>query len=115
MSRELPALCSLGVKRSSRGHQSYWRGYKLHLDVADGQIPITALLTSANLHDSQAAIPMMHVTSQRVTYLYELMDSAYDADSIHRHSRELNHVPIIAPHGRRGTKKPSQMQTGVSG
>ncbi len=36
------------------------------------------------------------------------MDSAYDADAIHAHSRQLNHVPIIAP--RRGTKKPSQMQ-----
>ena len=37
------------------------------------------------------------------------MDSAYDADAIHGHSRQLNHVPIIAPHGRRGTKKPSQL------
>jgi hypothetical protein len=33
----------------------------------------------------------------------------YDADEIHAHSRELNHVPIIAPHPRRGTKKPSQL------
>jgi hypothetical protein len=45
-----------------------------------------------------------------VTHLYELMDSAYDAESIHPRSRQLNHVPIIAPHPRRGTKKPSQMQ-----
>jgi hypothetical protein len=37
------------------------------------------------------------------------MDSAYDAEHIHGQSRELNHVPIIAIHGRRGTKKPSQM------
>jgi hypothetical protein len=29
-------------------------GYKLHLDVADGDIPISAVLTSASLHDSQA-------------------------------------------------------------
>lgn len=95
MMRELPVRCSLGVKKSSRGHQSYWRGYKLHLDVADGQIPITALLTSASLHDSQVAIPMMRVTSRRVTYLYELMDSAYDAELIRQVSAELNHVAII--------------------
>jgi hypothetical protein len=95
MSRELPVKCSLGVKQSSAGHMKYWRGYKLHLDVADGQIPITALLTSANLHDSQAAIPLMHITSSRVTYLYELMDSAYDADLIRQVSTELNHVAII--------------------
>ncbi|HYI93231.1 MAG TPA: hypothetical protein VEX68_06785 [Bryobacteraceae bacterium] len=33
-----------GVKKSSQGHKQYWRGYKLHLDVADGQIPISAIL-----------------------------------------------------------------------
>ena len=44
-----------------------------------------------------------------ILYLYELMDSAYDAASIHQHSRELEHVAIIAPHSRRGTKKPSQL------
>src|SRR6266851_2212014 len=42
-------------------------------------------------------------------HLDELMDSAYDADAIHAHSRQLNHVPIIVPHGRRGTKKSSQL------
>ena len=53
----------------------------------------------------------MSMTSKRVDYCYELMDSAYDADSIHAHSRTLNHVPIIAVHPRRGTKKPSQLPT----
>jgi hypothetical protein len=95
MLAELPTDCSIGVKTSSKGHQQYWRGYKLHLDVADGQIPITALITGASLHDSQAAIPMMRQTSQRVTYLYDLMDSAYDASSIRECSRRLNHVPLI--------------------
>lgn len=110
MLKELPRQCDIGTKTSSKGHQQYWRGYKLHLDVADGQLPISAVLTSASVHDSQVAIPLMTMTSQRVVHLYELMDSAYDADPIHAHSRQLNHVPIIAPHPRRGTKKPSQMQ-----
>jgi Transposase domain (DUF772)/Transposase DDE domain len=96
---ELPRHCSLGVKKSSKGHLSYWRGYKLHLDVADGQIPITALLTGACLHDSQVAIPLMTLTSQRVTYLYDLMDAAYDANQIDAHSRSLGHIPLIAPNG----------------
>lgn len=109
MLKELPRQCSLGVKTSSKGQQQYWRGYKLHLDVADGQLPISAVLTGANVHDSQVAIPLMTMTSQRVVHLYELMDSAYDADSIHQHCRYLNHVPIIAPHGRRGTRKSSQL------
>jgi Transposase DDE domain/Transposase domain (DUF772) len=94
---ELPCSCSLGVKKSSKGHLSYWRGYKLHLDVADGDIPITALLTNANLHDSQAAVPLMNLTCQRVTYLYDLMDAAYDANAIREHSLALGHKPIIDP------------------
>jgi len=109
MIADLPRQCDIGAKKNSQGHEHYWRGYKLHLDVADGQVPISAVLTSASVHDSQVAIPLMTMTTGRVTHLYELMDSAYDANEIHAHSRELNHVPIIAPHGRRGTKKPSQL------
>lgn len=100
MLEELPRHCSLGVKKSSRGHQQYWRGYKLHLDVADGQVPISCLLTAASLHDSQAAIPLATLTAQRVTSLYDLMDCAYDANEIHAHSRSLGHIPLIAPHDR---------------
>jgi hypothetical protein len=106
MLKDLPRQCDIGTKTSSQGHQQYWRGYKLHLDVADGQLPISAVLTSASVHDSQVAVPLMTMTSQRVVHLYELMDSAYDANPIHAHSRQLNHVPIIAPHPRRGSKKP---------
>ncbi len=99
MLSELPRHCSLGVKTSSKGYQQYWRGYKLHIDVADGDIPVACLLTSASLHDSQAAIPMATLTAQRVTSLYDLMDKAYDANHIHEHSRELGHVPVIARNG----------------
>jgi len=107
MLSDLPRQCDMGAKKNNQGQDQYWRGYKLHLDVADGQLPISAVLTSASVHDSQVAIPLMMLTAQRVVHLYELMDSAYDADDIHAHSRQLNHVPIIAPHPRRGTKKPS--------
>lgn len=99
MLHELPCHCALGVKTSSKGYCQYWRGYKLHLDVADGQIPVSCLLTAASLHDSQAAIPLATLTAERVTSLYDLMDSAYDAGEIHAHSRSLGHVPIIALNG----------------
>jgi hypothetical protein len=94
MLAELPRHCSLGVKKSSKGHLNYWCGYKLHLDVADGQIPITAVLTGACVHDSQVALPLMSLTSQRVTYLYELMDAAYDTHAIRQHREALGHRPI---------------------
>lgn len=98
---ELPRFCNVGCKRNSKGHQETWVGYKLHIDAADGQIPISCLLTSASLHDSQAAIPLARMTAQRVTNLYDLMDSAYDAEAIHAHSRGLGHIPIIDIHPRR--------------
>jgi hypothetical protein len=99
MLSELPTHCDSGSKTSSKGYRQHWCGYKLHLDVADGGIPISALLTSASLHDSQAAIPLATITAQRVISLHDLMDAAYDAKAIAEHSRQLEHVPIIAPNG----------------
>jgi hypothetical protein len=40
------------------------------------------------------------MTAERVTNLYDLMDSAYDAPEIKAKSRSLGHVPIIALHPR---------------
>ena len=108
MLADLPKQCDIGVKKNSQGHEESWRGYKLHLDVADGQIPISAVLTSASLHDSQVAIPLATMTSQRVTYCYELMDSAYDAHHIREQSRSMGHVPIIDPNQRGGQDLPFQ-------
>jgi hypothetical protein len=104
MLNELPQLCDHARKLDSRGYPQHWVGYKLHLDVADGQIPISCILTSASLHDSQVALPLATMTAQRVTNLYDLMDAAYDAEIIREHSRSLGHEPIIA-HCRRWSKK----------
>lgn len=103
---DLPTVCAVGCKRNSKGHQESWIGYKLHLDVVDGDIPVSAVLTSASVHDSQVAIPLAQLTAQRITSLYDLMDSAYDAPQIHAYSRGLGHVPIIDPNPRRGEKIP---------
>ena len=100
MLAELPRPCDVGKKQNSKGHFIKWNGYKLHIDAADGGIPISCLLSSASLHDSQAAIPLAEMTNSRVCNLYDLMDSAYDAPGIHAHSRSLGHVPIIDPHPR---------------
>jgi hypothetical protein len=95
MLADLPTRCDVGSKTNSKGKTCFWVGFKLHLDVADGQIPITAILTSASLHDSQAALPLATITAQRVASLYDLMDKAYDAQDIRVHSQKLGHVPII--------------------
>jgi hypothetical protein len=91
----LPKVCAIGCKRNSQGHQETWVGYKLHTDTIDGDIPVSLLLTSASTHDSQAAIPLAQMTVKRVTSLYDLMDTAYDAPQIWAFSKQLGHVPII--------------------
>ena len=95
MLADLPTACDVGCKKNSKGYKETWVGYKLHIDVACGQIPVSCLLTSASVHDSQVAVPLMTMTSARVSYLYDLMDSAYDAAAIHERSRALGHEPII--------------------
>ncbi len=107
---DLPRACNVGSKNNSKGYKETWVGYKLHLDVADGQIPISCILTSASLHDSQAAIPLARLTAQRVTHLYDLMDSAYDAQSIHEQVRGLGQIPIIAAHPRRDAAQKAELQ-----
>jgi hypothetical protein len=107
---DLPRECNVGSKKNSKGYKETWVGYKLHLDVADGQIPISCILTSASLHDSQVAIPLAQMTAQRVINLYDMMDSAYDARLIHEHSRGLGHIPIIDAHPRRDAAQKAELQ-----
>jgi len=81
-----------------------WDGYKLHLDTVDGDIPVSALLTSASVHDSQAASRLRQKSHAMVVNFYDLMDSAYDAKAIKEFSARLNHVPVIDHNPRRGEK-----------
>ena len=67
-------------------------------------MPISALVTSASVHDSQVAIPLIKLSNSKVTYLYDLMDAAYDAaydaKRIDETTREFGHVPIIDKNAR---------------
>lgn len=103
---ELPKVCDRGTKKNAKGFKESWNGYKLHLDVNDCGLPLSAVLTSASLHDSQVAIPLMKLTASKVTSCYDLMDAAYDAAPIWEQSRELGQVPIIDRNPRRGKVVP---------
>ncbi|MCP4915279.1 MAG: transposase [Oligoflexia bacterium] len=104
--KEIPIQCDVGTKRNAKGYKETWIGYKFHIDATDSGFPVTTILTSASLHDSQVAIPMMKITTEKVTYLYDLMDSAYDAAPIYEVSQKLQHVPIIDKNPRRGSVIP---------
>jgi hypothetical protein len=105
---ELPRKCDWGCKRNSDGKKTMWKGYKLHVDTLDGDIPVSAILTSASLHDSQAAIPLAQMSAERVRNFYDLMDAAYDAGAIRAYSERLGHIAIIDPNPRGGEKIPME-------
>ena len=79
-------------------------GYKLHVDTADGGVPISCIMTSASTHDSQVAIPLGTLTAGRVENLYDLMDAAYDSIEIWAHCILLGHKPIIDVNPRRSVE-----------
>jgi len=99
----LPTQCDVGVKRNSKGFRETWIGYKLHLDTANGIVPVAAILTAASIHDSQVAIPLARTSEQRVVWLYDLMDSAYDAQPIIDDCLAAGRVPVIDRNTRRDT------------
>jgi len=110
MLKDLPHQCDIGTKKNSKGFKESWIGYKFHLDAADSQIPVSCILTSASTHESQVALPLAAMTGQRVTNLYDLMDSAYDAPIIRDYSKSLGHVPIIDINPRRNTKLKEELR-----
>ena len=92
---DLPTACDVGTKKNSKGYKDTWVGYKLHIDVADGQIPISCLLTSASLHDSQAAIPLATLSAERTTNLYDLDDAVESAQEITVGPRQVGRVERV--------------------
>ncbi len=95
MMQSISTHSNRGGKINSKGNGYYWIGGKLHLGVVDGDIPITALYSSASVHDSQVAIPVINETSNRVDYFYDLCDKGYDSETIKAFSVKKGHVPII--------------------
>lgn len=99
--KDLPTVCDKAGKKDSKGNTHYWNGYKLHIDTADGDVPISAILTSASVHDSQVAIPLSTKSKHRCpNILYELMDAAFDAKEIKEFIISNGSVPIIDPNNR---------------
>lgn len=100
----IPRACDCGSKCNAQGYKNSWNGYKLHIDTTDCGVPVSALLSSASMHDSLAAMPLALMTAERVTNCYDLMDAAYCSSVLREHSRSLGHVPLIDHNPRKGEK-----------
>lgn len=103
---ELNKECAWGCKVNSQGNPHYWKGYKIHLDVTDQGIPVTAWVSGANVHDSQVAIPLEKLTERRLTHLYSMADAAYDAPELRNYIEGKGRVAVIDFNKRRRTNAP---------
>ena len=113
MLAKLPTRCSIGRKTNSSGKTTCWRGYKLHMDVAEGWFPISCAITSAHTHDTQTAIPLSIKSSERCQICYELMDSAYDSKSIYEFIEKNGRRALIVPriwNGKRGEETERELR-----
>lgn len=102
---ELDTACATGTKKNAQGYKISWKGYKLHLDTACCGVPISAVLTGANVHDSRVARPLTRISAQRVTACYELMDAAYCSTVIREEIQDAGRVPLIDHNPRKGQKQ----------
>lgn len=102
--------CGVGIKQNSKGNREVWIGGKLHISAVDGDIPITAIYSGANVHDSSVALPLIQETTKKINYLYDLQDAGYDADIIREFSRNNGHCPIIDINPKNSKKLKEQIQ-----
>lgn len=105
MLAELDKGCATGTKVNAQGYKISWKGYKLHLDTACCGVPVSAVLSGANVHDSRVALPLSRISAQRVVACYELMDSAYCSSVIRQDIQAAGRVPLIDHNPRRGEKR----------
>lgn len=101
---DLPAACDFGLKKNAKGITSGWIGFKLHIDTAEGAVPVACVLTSASVHDSAVALPLESMTGSRISSLYTLMDAAYDAAIIREQTERHGKIAVIDSNPRRGEK-----------
>lgn len=106
----IPKKCDNSAKNGSSGHLVFWRGYKAHASVGDGGIPLAFFTSSASMHDSMAAIPLIKMVSERVgTVFYNLLDKAYQGPVILRVSESLEQVTIVPPKQTKKDVLPKQL------
>jgi hypothetical protein len=101
---DLPKHCDHGFKTNAKGISTGWIGYKLHIDTAEGAVPVACVLTSASVHDSAVALPLESMTTARIESLYTLMDAAYDETIIRENTEARGKVAVIDSNPRRGEK-----------
>jgi transposase len=103
--QEMPTTPQWGCKKNSETQQMYWYGYKLHLLVGtQNQYILGSMISSANLNDGKAAIPLLKQFQQcypDFKLAFATMDAGYDHEPIYRQLHKMKISGIIAYNRRR--------------
>ena len=95
----MPIAPKWGIKKNSDGKNTFWFGYKGHLAVStNSQYIIRGLMSSGNLNDGKAAIPLLKQIQQTMSGLFQagILDKGYDYKSIYRQLQQMNLHAVIA-------------------
>ncbi|GBF12650.1 IS1182 family transposase [Tepidibacillus sp. HK-1] len=97
---KIPQDPQWGIKKNSEGKNVFWFGYKAHLAVgATSQYIFQSLLSSGNLNDGKAAIPLLkgiHELVRLPSLRYDVLDAGYDYEPIYIQIHRMGHQAVIA-------------------
>lgn len=81
--------------------EGWFRGFKLHTVVNQQGLPMKAVVTPANRHDS----PLLPTLLQDLEAEYVLADAGYDSERNIRTVKAMGAVPVIAVNPRNGRRR----------
>lgn len=97
---EMPLAPKWGIKKNSEGKNVFWFGYKAHLAVGTkSQYILQHLLSSGNLNDGKAAIPLLKGIQERLPMLpikKVMADAGYDLLPIYQQINSMQADAVIA-------------------
>ncbi|WCK52528.1 IS1182 family transposase [Aneurinibacillus sp. Ricciae_BoGa-3] len=100
LQKEMPNAPRWGIKKNSENKNLFWYGYKLHLAVeTKSQYILGHLLSSGNMNDAKAAIPLLKGIAERFPILNitkVMADAGYDYKPIYEQIYRMKADGIIA-------------------
>ncbi len=82
-------------------HEGPFRGFKLHTIVNQMGLPLKALITPGNRHDS----PLLPSLLEDLEADYVLADAGYDSESNIKSVKAIGAIPVIAVNPRNGRRR----------
>lgn len=101
---EAPIDPKWGIKKNSDGKNFSWFGYKAHLAVSTkSQYILAGLMTSGNLNDGKAAIPLLKKIDRDFPAIFSagLFDAGYDFKAVYQQVMNQN-LQAVIPYNPRG-------------